>query len=168
MQVSKQILIMRHAKSSWDDESLSDHDRPLNKRGKKDAPRMAVFLNELDLIPDIILSSSANRARATALTVAEHLNAPSVEVEIVEDLYLAPPGIYLEHLERMADQFNRPMFVGHNPGIESVVHQLSGQWHGMPTAAVACFTVKIGIWSELSENSESIELDNVWRPKEII
>ncbi len=133
----------------------------------KDAPRMAALLNELNLIPDIILSSSANRARSTAQTVAQHLNTQSVDIEIVDDLYLAPAGIYLECLERLADQFNRPMLVGHNPGIESLVHLWSGQWHGMPTSAVACFSARIDSWSELTGNLRVIGLEQIWRPKEI-
>ena len=121
----KELLIMRHAKSSWDDDSMSDHERPLNKRGLRDAPRMARFLIGQNLVPDLIVSSDANRAKSTAALMAEHLNMAELIVEFTEDFYLAPPDIYVEFAQRLADQFNRPMFVGHNPGMEHLVNSLS-------------------------------------------
>ena len=163
----KELLIMRHAKSSWDDESLSDHERPLNKRGLRDAPRMAQFLVANNLAPDLIVSSTANRANSTARLVAENLNMGDLVVEVTEDFYLAPPDIYVEYAQRLADQFKRPMFVGHNPGMEYLVSSLASQkWESMPTAAIAHVVFEFDSWNELTDRA-AVQSVNVFRPKQI-
>lgn len=165
--MTKELLIMRHAKSSWDDDSLSDHQRPLNRRGRKDAPRMALFLVGQNLVPDLIVSSDANRARSTAELVAENLNVSDIAVEFVEDFYLAPPDIYIEYAWRLADQFNRPLFVGHNPGMEHLVNGLSqGAWESMPTAAIAHCVFDFDTWTEFT-NTASVRSVSVYRPKQL-
>ncbi len=104
----KILLILRHAKSSWKDTSISDHARPLNKRGKKTAPRMGQVLYENDFVPDVILSSTAVRARDTADMVAE---ASGFEGEVIylEDFYHAWPSDYLDVLRGLSNEINTAM-----------------------------------------------------------
>lgn len=164
----KELLIMRHAKSSWDDDSMTDHERPLNPRGLRDAPRMAQFLNANKLVPDLIVSSDANRARSTANLISEHLNADQLQVEVIEDFYLAAPDVYLEYAQRLSDQYERPMFVGHNPGMEGLVNSLAGgQWENMPTAAVAHAVFEFDMWNEFTADAAIRSLD-VYRPKQVL
>ena len=166
--MSKELLIMRHAKSSWDDHSQRDHDRPLNQRGLCDAPRMAGLLSELHLEPDLILTSSARRARATADLMLENLNRQHLQLEIVAEFYHAQPDIYVDHCRRLADQFQRPMVIGHNPGLEDWIGQIAGQWPSMSTAAIAHVTLDINHWSEFkSTKSANATLNHIYRPKEI-
>jgi len=97
----KTLLILRHAKSSWKDEALPDHDRPLNKRGKEDAPRMGKLLHDEDLVPELILSSDARRARSTTELVVEESHFEG-EVIYSRDLYAAEPETCMEALAQMA------------------------------------------------------------------
>ena len=162
----KVLLVMRHAKSSWRNTRLSDHDRPLNKRGKRDAPRMAAWLDARDLLPERILSSTAERAHDTALRlVAESALDPAV-IERAPDLYHAGPEDYVRRLRRQPDDVERILVVGHNPGLEMWVEDLSGRWERMPTAAVAYLELPIDTWADLSEETEG-RLHAVWRPKEL-
>lgn len=137
------VCLMRHAKSDWGHAMLSDHDRPLNERGRRDAPRMARWLAQRGCLPDLILASTANRVRQTIeglLSVWTHqplvLTSPS--------LYLASPTTIREHLlcDAILPDGHRPrvaMLVAHNPGIEVLTSQWLGTPTRMPTAAVAIF-----------------------------
>ena len=166
--MGKELLIMRHAKSSWADDSLSDHDRPLNKRGRNDAPKMAQLLVEWDLRPDLIISSTAKRARLTTQMVAEIVGSEKLPVESTEDFYLAPPATYLEALQRLSNSFCRPMVVGHNPGLEGLVENFTGHEEFMATAAIAHLQFDIDDWSDLKFSSSSNKLIAVHRPKEVL
>jgi phosphohistidine phosphatase len=164
--VSKQLLILRHAKSSWSDEGIADHERKLNKRGKRDAPRMGEFLAARNLIPDIILTSTARRARDTAQLFAENCAGFKGEIKPLAELYLAREDDYFDPLRQLPSHIDVAMVVGHNPGLESLVELLGGHYHAMPTAAVAHFRLAISDWSELGEGQHG-ELVSLWRPKEI-
>ena len=163
--LSKILLVMRHAKSSWSDGSLADHDRPLNPRGLRDAPRMALWLRDNDSSPDIILSSTANRAASTANIVESNCGSSPTLIEY-KSLYLGSPGDYLRLLGQLTDEIDTAMVVGHNPGLESLINQLTGRWETMPTAAVAKINLKIDRWLTVA-NTENAELIDVSRPKEI-
>jgi phosphohistidine phosphatase len=164
----KQLLIMRHAKSSWEDSGISDFERTLNRRGLKDAPRMAQFIAAQDCAPDLIASSSATRAKLTAELFVE--NCEGVEAEqlvLVEDFYHAPPRIYFEYLSKITDEeVETVMVIGHNPGLAEMVYRLSHSHETMPTAAIAHFHFDIEKWNEIS-NLAGAKLVNVWRPKEL-
>jgi phosphohistidine phosphatase len=161
----KTLLILRHAKSSWDNTRLADHDRPLNGRGKEDAPKMGRLLHREELVPDLIISSSAERALRTAELTA--LSAGyEAEIQVSRHLYLAGPEEYIEVLREVPDSNRRVMVVGHNPGMEEFVEQLGGHYQRMPTAALAQFQLPIESWSELTEDTTGT-LQNLWRPKEI-
>lgn len=159
----KTLLILRHAKSSWDHPGLRDHDRPLNPRGRRAAPRMGRFLVERDLVPDRIVSSTAVRARTTAELAAAEFDL-EVEIETTRDLYGASPDGYIEVAEAMGGAAERLMLVGHNPGITSLVWQLTGTGEYMPTAALAAVELDIEDWSELGSARRG-RLIGFWRPK---
>ncbi len=161
----KTLLIMRHAKSSWEETGLHDHDRPLNKRGKLNAPRMGRLLRELDLVPDLILTSSARRARDTAEAVADQSGFEG-NIKVEEDLYAAPPEAYLEALTAADDSYERLLIIGHNPGLEELLDMLTDEREALPTAAIAHVDLPIQSWQELT-GEISGKLVKLWRPKEL-
>ena len=161
----KTLLIMRHAKSSWDESGLHDHDRPLNKRGKVNAPRMGRLLRELDMVPDLIMTSSARRARDTAEAVADQSGYEG-EAKVVEDLYAAPPEAYLEALEAVDDSYARILVIGHNPGLEELLEMLTSEREALPTAAIARVDLPIESWQALTDETPG-KLIKLWRAKEL-
>jgi phosphohistidine phosphatase len=161
----KTLLILRHAKSSWKDSSLSDHERPLNKRGKKDAPRMGELLYQENLLPDLVLSSDAKRAQNTAQMAAE-ASGYDGEIFLSRDLYSFSAEDYLEALAALPDEYQRVMVVGHNPGLEELLEELTGDYRRMSTAALAQVRLPIQRWAELNEGTEG-QLVQIWRPKEL-
>lgn len=162
----KTILLMRHGKSSWKESDLADHERPLNKRGLRDAPRMGMILCERELIPQQILSSTAVRARQTAEAVAQ-ASEYTGEVTYLDRLYMAEVEEYIETLRELPDTIERAMIIGHNPGIETLLQVLSGRIESLPTAVIAHIAVPIKHWSELNADING-ELVDIWRPKEIL
>jgi phosphohistidine phosphatase len=160
----KTLLLMRHAKSSWDDASLADFDRPLNGRGKRDAPLMGKMLARMDLVPDLIIASTARRAARTAELVAQAL-AFEGKVTFTDELYHASPDIYVE-LARLTPQTTETLLmVGHNPGIEEAIDLLCGIGEHMPTGAIACLRLPVDNWNLIAEDEN--ELQDLWRPKEL-
>lgn len=162
----KTLLIMRHAKSSWRNQSLSDIERPLNKRGKRAAPKMGRMLAAEGLAPGAILSSTAERARRTAEAVADALALHAAPI-LVDALYLAPASVYIEHLARLEDDVERVLVVGHNPGVEELIAATTGVRADMPTAAVAHVQLPIDRWSALTLDTPGTLID-LWRPREIV
>ncbi len=162
----KTLILLRHAKSSWKDSDVADHDRPLNNRGKKTAPQMGRLLSKEGLVPDLILSSTAVRARETAKAVAK-ASSYKGPTELLESLYLATAGKLLsEARSHTPDSVGRLVLVGHNPGMEDLAEILSGKREGFPTAALAVFEVGIDRWEALELGVET-RLVKVYRPKEI-
>jgi phosphohistidine phosphatase len=164
-QEMKILLILRHAKSGWDDPSLPDHDRPLTERGKKDAKRIGRLLLEHGLVPDRIISSTAKRAHKTAGKVAKACGYAG-DVEATNRLYLASPPQIVEVLREVGDECARVLVVAHNPGLEDFLRQLTGQPEPLPTATLAQVSVDIDNWQSLSIPSSG-GLVQVWRPKEL-
>lgn len=156
---------MRHAKSSWANDRLADINRPLNDRGRRDAPRMGRLLVQQELVPDQIIASSAKRAAETAKLVAQAASYEG-EIRFTENLYLADLETYLEVASLVGDEINTLMLVGHNPDLEELVSDLSGNDERMPTGAMAVFRLFIASWNELSPDT-GCELVAVWRPKEL-
>lgn len=136
------LVLVRHAKSDWGDPAQADHDRPLNARGERDAPKMAARLAETGLRPELILSSTALRARTTAAAFAEALGA---ELRLDADLYGAPGSHLLA--AAAATGLRRVVVVAHDPGMTVLAERLSGGGIGhMPTCAVAAFTWQTDDW----------------------
>jgi len=162
----KTLLILRHAKSSWNDSSLEDRDRPLNARGRRDAPRMGEVLRDESLVPDVIISSDAVRAQTTAVAVAE---AAGYTRDVVIDprLYLASPEDVLGVLQAAPDANARlVMIVAHNPGLEDLIEQLTGERQHLPTAALVQLSLPIDTWDALDASTRATLLD-IWRPKDL-
>ncbi|MFZ2098479.1 MAG: histidine phosphatase family protein [Anaerolineales bacterium] len=160
----KTLLILRHAKSSWKKTELPDHERPLNKRGKKEAPKVGQYLKENDLVPDLILSSTARRAQDTAQAVAEACGFEG-QVDLHQDLYLSEPTIYLDILRCLPDDAKRVLVVGHNPDVEELLTLLTEVNEHMATAALAVVDLPISSWEELNEATDG-RLQNLWTPSQ--
>src|SRR4029434_2857520 len=131
----KTLLVLRHGKSSWSDPALDDHDRPLNKRGRRDGPRMGELVRQHGLIPDTVLSSDAVRAQLTAEAVAEAAGYAG-KILLNEHLYMASPADILAALRTVRTNAETVMIVGHNPGLEELVEQLTGEQQDLSTAAL--------------------------------
>jgi phosphohistidine phosphatase len=160
----KTLLILRHAKSSWKKPELPDHERPLNKRGKKEAPLVGKYLKENDLVPDLILSSNARRAQETAQAVAEACGFEG-QVDLYQDLYLSEPTIYLDILRCLPDDAKRVLVVGHNPDVEELLTLLTEVDEHMTTAALAVVALPISSWEEMNEATDG-RLQNLWTPRQ--
>lgn len=161
----KTLLLLRHAKSSWDNNELSDFDRPLNDRGRRDAPRMGQLLAREDLTPDLIITSAARRAATTAELVALAAGYAG-DIQYTRQLYLADVDTLREVMAATPDHVDRLMLVGHNPDMEELVSDLTGHDERMPTAALACFRLPINYWSDLTGETTA-ELVGLWRPREL-
>lgn len=161
----KTLIIMRHAKSSWDNARLRDHDRPLQKRGERDAPIMGQLLADRGLVPDMILSSSAERALVTAKAVAASAGYDG-PIEVAKDFYMAGPETFVDRLRQIPNSIKSVMIVGHNPGLEDLLAELVGLWQRMPTAAVAEVSLAIDDWTQLNIDMKG-KLNNLWTPKEL-
>lgn len=153
----KTILLLRHAKSSWDNPGLADFERPLAKRGKKDAPRMGQVLADFDNVPDLIISSPAKRAKQTAELAAKHCGYTK-DIRWEESFYHGSSHALIRVLQSLPEKFERVMLVGHNPTMEETAAELlslaEDHWEDafairMPTAALVCIQADIFEWSTL-------------------
>jgi len=144
----KELLLIRHGKSDWEHPGLSDHDRTLNDRGRRDAPRMAGVLRQRGIVPDLVLSSTAVRALTTAMMVAEGLGYPPERIIRIPDLYLAPPKTILRHVQGLDESAGTVLIFGHNPGMHEAVNLFSEEAgiEDFPTLAVARFELQIEHW----------------------
>ncbi len=157
----KTITIFRHAKSSWDDSDIVDFDRPLNGRGKKNAPEMARRLKEAGIRPSLIVSSPAVRAWATAKIVAREIAYPAEFLQRDRDLYHASATRLLDVVAAQDEGFKNIMIVGHNPGLTDLVNELiPNLTNNMPTAGFASISVDTDTWDLRGRRSaELIEYD---------
>ncbi len=149
----KRLTLVRHAKSSWAEVLVSDHDRVLAKRGIRDAPRMGKRIHARKLRPSLIISSTAVRAMSTARAFAESLNYPLEFLQLEKELYLATPGKILEIVCAQEDNFSDLMIVGHNPGMTDLANQLlpSIRLHNLPTCGVVAIDVNTDTWAKIPE-----------------
>jgi phosphohistidine phosphatase len=153
------LVLMRHAKSSWEDESISDFDRPLNDRGRISAPLIRSWFDSQSIVPECVLCSTAKRAQQTAELVRGDWPLPYRQKDL-QELYLASPNAILDAIRTHGPADAKTLLViGHNPGLEILASMLSGQAIEMPTAAVAVFQVPQKIaWSlDLSERQAKLE-----------
>lgn len=148
--MSKTLYLIRHAKSSWDDPSLRDHDRPLNKRGKRDAPFMAKKLKEKNIIPDLIISSTAERAIEFANILAEELDYKKKNIKAEKDMYMAGESEMLKILQDVDDRYKTVFMIGHNPYITSFAGRMSGHAvDNIPTSGVFGISFDVDKWSDI-------------------
>jgi phosphohistidine phosphatase len=148
----KTLIVVRHAKSSWAEPGTDDIDRPLNDRGKKDAPEMAKRLHKRDINIDLFLSSPALRARTTAQFFAGEYKAGKKEIALEKKLYNATAEDIYKVLATLDDKHGTVAVFGHNPGITDFVNTLS-QVHidDMPTCAVYAVTIDTNMWTSFKE-----------------
>jgi phosphohistidine phosphatase len=157
----KVLMILRHAKSSWDDPDLSDFERPLNKRGIAVAPSPGEEMKKLGIMPNIILSSPAKRAKQTADIVKEACGF-SGNITYIDQIYEASAITLMRVLAETTDTADIALIIGHNPGLENLIRVLTGQLQAMPTAALAKINLDIENWKGLAPNSG--KLDFLLRP----
>ena len=158
----RQLLLLRHAKSSWDDPSLVDHDRPLSKRGRKAATAMRASVFSRGPVPDMALVSTARRTRETFAALDPWPEPPAVTFQ--QALYHASPSAMLDFVREVGESCRCVLLVGHNPGLMELATLLAGGDAGVfaqrlaigfPTGALARFAVK-GPWSALSAGSAKL------------
>ncbi len=149
----KKIYLVRHAKSSWKDSSLSDLQRPLNKRGLKNAPEMGQRLSKTNSDIDLIISSPAVRAMTTATIIADAMDYDSRIITQDDRLYFEGLSSMMDIIKKTKAQYRSLMMVGHNPDMTSLLNKLCGyQTVNMPTCSIACIQFD-DEWSGISDNS---------------
>jgi phosphohistidine phosphatase len=161
----KTLLLLRHAKSSWKDSDADDHERPLNKRGKKDAPKIGRLLRDEDLLPDLIVSSSAKRCRKTADQIIEHSGYRG-ETRFCPELYEANAEKLRDFLSQVDDRISRLILIAHNPGLEEFLEPVVGEYTPLSTAALAHVELPLDAWADLTADSRG-KLINVSQPREL-
>jgi phosphohistidine phosphatase len=167
--IMKTLCLLRHAKSDWDNPALSDHDRPLNKRGRKAARRMARLIQDEQVDIDHVLCSTAVRTQETwARMQDEWADKPEATPVVVHErgLYLCEVDDIPPLIRRMPADCRSLLVIGHNPGMEEMLAALTGQPERFPTAALAVLHVEIDDWGEFSLDCPS-RLKHLWRPREL-
>ena len=146
----KRLTLIRHAKSSWDDTGVADYDRPLNERGKRDAPDMGRRLAGIHFSPDLIISSTAKRARSTAKRIATEIGYPKAEIEFEQIFYGATAGEMLDTVRRLKNELSEVVIVSHNPGITDLNNILCNTHiDNIPTCGVAVIEFPLRYWKEV-------------------
>lgn len=168
--VVKRLYLLRHAKSSWKDPALADHDRPLNGRGRRAAKMMCGHMRERGVDPQLVLCSTAKRARETLARIEPALGNRAVKVE--RQLYGASADALLERLRRLPDNLDSVLVIGHNPGLQELALELSRPADAagelevkFPTAALATLELPGDTWRALDR--QSAELAGFVRPRDL-
>lgn len=161
----KTLLLLRHAKSSWKDSTQSDHERPLNKRGRETAPVVGELIAERKLTPQLMICSTAVRAETTARMIAEHSGYRG-ELTVTGELYPTTPSACLSVLREVEPGVESVMLVCHNPGLEELVQLLAGIYERMPTCCLVQLSLPIEDWRDLTAETAA-EVVDVWRPREL-
>ena len=153
-QAGKTLLIVRHAKSSWDLASLNDFERPLNERGKKDAPVMAERLLNKNIAIEALVSSPAKRAKKTAELFGSVFGIPDDRLIFISKLYQATPAVFYEVVEELDDSFAKVAIFSHNPGITEFVNSLieGVKIDNMPTCGVFAIQVQADKWKDFKKS----------------
>jgi len=158
----KTLVMIRHAKSDWVDTSLPDHDRPLNKRGERDAPMMAELLSELIKRPDILIASTATRAQQTANAFIHKLDPRTYTSE--QRLYEASVENILSVIKNIPTDAHIAVLVGHNPGFTSTVeHLTTTPLLNMPTCSIAVMKLIVDEWSDVGTGTATLSAFEVPR-----
>lgn len=149
----KTLYLVRHAKSSWKDSSLDDIERPLNKRGKRDAPFMGELLKEKVVIPDVVISSPAKRASKTAQIITEQIGYSKKDIIYAEEIYEASSRELVDFIKKLDDKYNSVMIFGHNPGFTMLNNFLSKKYiDNIPTCGIVALEFN-NSWKEIEKNS---------------
>ena len=148
----KTLFLVRHAKSSRNEPALQDKDRPLNNRGKRDAPKMGKRLAKREAMPDLILSSPAKRALKTAQLIAKKLDYKLQDIVVDERLYATGADELLHLIRKLGAKPKSVMLVGHNPELTELAHHLSSKITHLPTCAIAEFTIEAKSWTTIGKD----------------
>jgi phosphohistidine phosphatase len=149
----KTLYFARHAKSFWGDQSIPDFDRPLNKRGKRDAPFMGEVLKDRKVKPDLIICSPSKRTKKTAIEIAYKIGYPEKKIQFNEDLYEASSNTILKVIKKIGENYDSVMIFGHNPGLTMLNNHLSNQYiDNIPTCGIVALQLDKK-WSEIDENT---------------
>jgi phosphohistidine phosphatase len=168
------LSLLRHAKSSWADPELDDHDRPLAKRGVKAIPALAKYFRQERLRPGLALCSDAMRTRATLALLLAEIGPPAPRILYDERLYLAAPETMLQVLEQLNPDESHVLLVGHNPGLHALALELVGEAdrkmlaqlaREFPTGALAVLTFAAGSWKEITRATG--HLDHFTTPRRL-
>ena len=163
MSEPKTLLLIRHAKSSWKDASLADRDRPLNKRGKRDAPEMGRRIAARNLIPDLVVCSPATRALVTARTISNEIGYSRDEIVIDEELYGAAPQDLFDMVSLFDEQHQTAIVVGHNPTLTEVANHFSSvPIDNVPTCGLVI--VQLTAWNCVEDRAILVDFDYPKRP----
>ena len=169
----RELLILRHAKSSWDDPARADHERDLAPRGRKAARRLGRLLRDQGLVPDLALCSTALRTRRTLELLSQELPRP-LPASFLRTLYLAPPSRLLAIIARQGEEPARLMVIGHNPGLHGLALQLAAEGdpqdlrrlrEKLPTAALVQLALPCDTWRDIAAGAG--RLQGFWRPREL-
>ena len=154
----KTLLLIRHAKSSWKDETLPDRERPLNTRGKIDAPLMGQILFEKNIIPDLVLSSTAKRAKKTAQKIFFDIYGfMESQIHLTDDLYFTGVPFHMLIINTLLDKKNTVALVGHNPDFVDLIDFLTNESvQEMPTSGVYCLDFDVNSWKEVKKNTGKV------------
>lgn len=159
----KRLYILRHAKSSWDDASLADFDRPLNDQGVNAAAFIGELIAGRGMEPEVIISSPAKRAERTAELVKENIGF-DVPLTYDERVYEASLTTLLKVISEIPADVDSALLIGHNPGMEAIIRCLTGEIQPMSTAALASIKLAIGQWKAVDQGTGTLEF--LIRPKE--
>ncbi len=157
MPKSKTLFIVRHAKSSWDEAGLDDRERPLNERGKEEAPKMGKHLAGYSVKPDLITSSPAVRALKTAEKIAKELGFKKSDVVADEGIYTFNGGSLMDVVRGFDDRYKSVMMVGHNPAITSFANELSNAGiDNIPTCGVVLLRLDTAKWKDVGKGAGTL------------
>ena len=163
----KVLLILRHAKSSWKNKKLSDHDRPLNKRGRREAIKMGEYLSKVNMIPDSIITSSALRAIETTTAVCRNCKYDKL-VEVNFAFYKGGVDAYIQAISITPQDKTKLLIVGHNPDLEDLVSVITGRTIRIPTCTLVQIKWARENWKYIQLHSQLYgEIRTIWRPKKI-
>jgi phosphohistidine phosphatase len=153
----KKLIVIRHAKSSWDNPVLGDFQRPLNERGERDAPNMGKRIKEKRIVPDLMLSSPAKRALTTCEKIAGILHSKE-KIKTNKDLYHAEDEEILRIMKGISDTHNTVFIFGHNPGLTDFVNRLTNEFiNNVPTCGVVACALSIKSWKEADWGKGKVE-----------
>jgi phosphohistidine phosphatase len=155
--MSKQLLIIRHAKSDWDDPKLADFDRPLNKRGHRDAPQMARKLLKKHIVPQQLVSSPAKRAITTAEYFADVFQLDKKHIRKEKDIYEASSSQLLKVVNSLDNHYDIIAIFGHNPGLSDLAINLCNQHIEMPTCGAVLVNFPFDAWEMISNGTGELE-----------
>lgn len=162
--MKRRLIVLRHAKSAWDTNAPTDHARPLNKRGRRDAPRVAAAIAKLGWEPETVISSDSMRTRETWKRMKKKLDKKT-DVEFTRKLYHAGLDDILDALGKLSDKVKTVMVIGHNPGWEEAVSRLTGKDVQMTTCNAAMLSLDAKSWKDASK--KKWKLEQLIRPKDL-